>query len=175
MNIQLPPQFIGSRIDKALSDHFSLSRNFFHNLFERNLIEGIADAKKKILKKSYTLEGGEELILPDLQRYENNQILSETPNIDLEVKLETPDYMVIYKPKGVLSHPKTLFDVSEPSVVGFLYHRFGQLPDAGNLVKAGLIHRLDKDTDGLMIIAKSEKGLSYFKDLFDRKSHNAVE
>ncbi len=175
MNIQLPPQFIGSRIDKALSDHFSLSRNFFHNLFERNLIEGIADAKKKILKKSYTLEGGEELILPDLQRYENNQILSETPNIDLEVKLETPDYMVIYKPKGVLSHPKTLFDVSEPSVVGFLYHRFGQLPDAGNLVKAGLIHRLDKDTDGLMIIAKSEKGLSYFKDLFDRKSQNAVD
>ena len=175
MNIQLPEQFIGSRIDKALSDYFSLSRNFFHQLFERNLIEGIIGGKQKILKKSYTLEGGEELILPDLQRYENKQILAESPDIDLEVKLETPDYMVIYKPKGVLSHPKTLFDVSEASVVGFLYHRFGQLPDGGSLVKAGLIHRLDKDTDGLMIIVKSEKGLSYFKDLFDRKSHHAVE
>jgi 23S rRNA-/tRNA-specific pseudouridylate synthase len=45
----------------------------------------------------------------------------------------------------------------------------------GALSKQGLIHRLDKDTDGLMIIAKSEKGLTYFKDLFDRKSHHAVE
>ena len=124
MNIQLPEQYIGGRIDKALSDHFFLSRNFFHQLFERKLIEMIKNDKQNVVKKSYTLEGREEFILPDLQRYEDNQILKESPKLDLEVKLETPDYMVIYKPKGILSHPKTLFDVSEPSVVGFLYHRF---------------------------------------------------
>ena len=57
MNIQLPEQYIGSRIDKALSDHFALSRNFFHQLFERKLIECIKNGKQTIIKKSYTLEG----------------------------------------------------------------------------------------------------------------------
>lgn len=74
-----------------------------------------------------------------------------------------------------MSHPKTIFDVSQPSVVGFLYHKFGKLPGFGGLIKAGLIHRLDKDTDGLLIVAKTEKGLSYFKKLFDDKAHFALE
>ena len=68
--------------------------------------------------------------MPELSRYEDNQILSECPKVDLEIKHETSDYLIVYKPKGVLSHPKTLFDLSAPSVVGFLYHKYGSLPDA---------------------------------------------
>jgi 23S rRNA pseudouridine1911/1915/1917 synthase len=64
---------------------------------------------------------------------------------------------VINKPKGVLSHPRNLWEVHEPSVVGFLYHRYKDLPSIGNFIRAGLLHRLDKETDGLMIIAKTEK------------------
>jgi len=95
--------------------------------------------------------------VPELERYHDNQILAESPNISLEIKHQTADYIVIYKPKGVLSHPKTLFDVSTPSVSGFLYHRFGTMPSIAGFVRAGIVHRLDKDTDGLMIVAISEK------------------
>jgi 23S rRNA-/tRNA-specific pseudouridylate synthase len=60
--------------------------------------------------------------------------------------------------------------VKYPSVVGFLYHHFKEMPSYGTFIRAGLIHRLDKETDGIMIIAKTEKGLQHFKQLFQAKS-----
>ena len=48
-----------------------------------------------------------------------------------------------------------MWDVKQPSVVGFLYHRYKNLPSIGSFIRAGLLHRLDKGTDGFMIIAKS--------------------
>ncbi len=46
------------------------------------------------------------------------------------------------------------------------------MPSYGNFIRAGLVHRLDKDTDGLMIIAKTERGLAHFKQLFSEKSES---
>jgi len=55
-------------------------------------------------------------------------VLDEAPNISIPVLLEKQDYLIINKPKGVLSHPKTVREVHEPSVVGFLYHTYKNLP-----------------------------------------------
>ncbi len=57
-------------------------------------------------------------------------------------------------------------------MVGALYQYFKaqNLPTTGNFIRAGLIHRLDKETDGLMLIVKTEEGLKYFKDLWMQKS-----
>ncbi|MFA7284898.1 MAG: RluA family pseudouridine synthase [Candidatus Absconditabacterales bacterium] len=172
--IVLPELYNNQRIDKTLSAYFGLSRNFFHHLFDRGLITASLHDKPIVLKKSYLVQGGESITVPELERYHDNQILAESPNISLEIKHQTADYIVIYKPKGVLSHPKTLFDVSTPSVSGFLYHRFGTMPSIAGFVRAGIVHRLDKDTDGLMIVAISEKGLSHFKNLFDQKAKSAL-
>ncbi|MEI7562729.1 MAG: pseudouridine synthase [bacterium] len=46
------------------------------------------------------------------------------------------------------------------------------MPSIGNFIRAGLLHRLDKETDGLMIIAKTERGLAHFKKLFSQKSES---
>ncbi len=96
--------------------------------------------------------------------------MEETPNIDIPIVHETQDYLVINKPKGVLAHPRTIWELSEPSVSGFLYHKYKNLPSIGNFIRAGILHRLDKMTDGLMIIAKTEKALAHFKSLFQQKS-----
>ncbi len=175
MELVIPAMYKGQRIDKALSDYFSLSRNFFQQLFERKLITIAKDDNKQVIKKSYTLEWDETIYLPELERYHDNQILAEAPNIHLDIKHQTADYLIVYKPKGVLSHPKTLFDVSTPSVSGFLYHMFWNIPSLGGFVRAGIVHRLDKDTDGLMIVATSEKGLQHFKMLFDTKAKDALQ
>ncbi len=154
------------RIDKYLSDNFTYSRNFFHHIISRWWI--LVNWKK--IKKSYKLQNQDKIEIDDLQRYISPLVLQEAPNIQIPIVYETDDYIVIDKPKWVLSHPNSIRDVQKPSVVGFLYYKYKNLPSVWNFIRAWLVHRLDKDTDWFMIIAKTEKWLTYFKSLFDQKS-----
>ncbi len=159
--------YIWQRIDKFLTKRFQdYSRNFFQHIFERwgILVNG------KLVKKSYKLKEGDIIQIDNLQRYLEPVILEEAPKIDLPILLEKQDYLVIYKPKWVLSHPNSVWDIKTPSVVWFLYHRYKDLPSIKNFIRAWLIHRLDKETDWLMIVVKTERWLKYFKDLFQKKS-----
>jgi len=162
--------WIWDRIDVYLANNFSYSRSFFHHIFDRDwiLVNG------KIVKKSYKLKNNDKIQIDDLERYLWPVILEEAPKIDLPIKLDKEDYLIIYKPKWVLSHPNSVWDVRSPSVVGFLYHKFKNLPTIWNFIRAWLIHRLDKETDGFMIIAKTEKWLEYFKKLFNKKSESST-
>jgi len=161
----------GERIDKWLCTQFPFARNFFHHIIER---WGVI-LRGKPVKKSYQLKEGNVIIIDDLQRYLSPVLLDEAPVIDIPIVLEKDDYLVINKPKGVLSHPNSVRDISHPSVVGFLYHKYKNLPSIGNFIRAGLLHRLDKETDGLMILAKTEKGLGYFKQLFQARSETNIQ
>jgi 23S rRNA pseudouridine1911/1915/1917 synthase len=154
------------RIDTRLSSQFLYSRSFFHHIISRWGIK----VWSKTIKKSYKLKNNDEVFIDDLKRYLSPVILEEAPQIQIPIVLEKEDYIVINKPKWVLSHPNSVWEVSYPSVVWFLYHNFKNLPSIWNFIRAGLIHRLDKDTDGLMIIAKTEKWLAHFKELFQQKS-----
>lgn len=154
------------RIDKRLTEQFPHSRSFFHHIISR---QGVF-VNTNPVKKSYKLKNNDKVTIDDLQRYLSPVILEEAPKIDLPIILEKEDYLVVNKSKWVLSHPNSIRDVDSPSVVGFLYHHYKNLPTIGTFIRAGLIHRLDKDTDGLMIIVKTEKGLAHFKSLFQAKS-----
>ncbi len=157
---------IKQRVDSFLSANFSYSRNFFHHIIER---EGVLVNWKKV-KKSYKLKQWDEIQIDNLERYLDSSFLEELPFVDIPIVLEKKDYLVINKPKWVLSHPNSIWDLSAPSVVAFLYQKYKTLPSIWNFIRAWLVHRLDKDTDGLMIVAKTEKWLSYFKELFNQKS-----
>ena len=156
------------RIDTWLTKQFSYSRNFFHHILERKgvLVNG------KVAKKSLKLKSWDQILIDELERYLSPIILEEAPKLDIPILKETADYLIINKPKGVLSHPNSIWDIAKPSVVWFLYHHYKNLPSIWNFIRAWLLHRLDKDTDGLMIIAKSEKGLEHFKALFKAKSES---
>lgn len=154
------------RIDTRLSKQFSYSRSFFHHIISRWGVK----VNGKIAKKSYQLKSSDNVEIDDVSRYLSPVVLDEAPAIKIPILLEKEDYLVLNKPKWVLSHPKTVREVHEPSVVGFLYHTYKNLPTIWNFIRAGLLHRLDKNTDGLMIIAKTEKGLQHFKKLFEQKS-----
>jgi len=161
----------GERIDTRLTTQFPYSRSFFHHIIERWGIK-VGRNLQKIIKKSYKLSEGEVVFIDDITRYLSSIILDEAPNIDIPIILEKEDYLVINKPKWVLAHPNSVWDVGQASVVWFLYHRYKDLPSIGNFIRAGLLHRLDKETNGLMIIAKTEKGLAHFKKLFQDKSES---
>lgn len=156
------------RIDTWLTKQFSYSRNFFHHILER---KGVL-VNEKVAKKSLKLKSWDQILIDELERYLSPIILEEAPKLDIPILKETADYLIINKPKGVLSHPNSIWDIAKPSVVWFLYHHYKNLPSIWNFIRAWLLHRLDKDTDGLMIIAKSEKGLEHFKALFKAKSES---
>ncbi len=164
----LPFDGTPERIDTWLTKQFSYSRNFFHHIISRGgiLLNG------KPAKKSAKLKTWDQISIDDLERYLSPVMLEEAPKIEIPIMKETADYLVINKPKGVLSHPNSIWEVNKPSVVGFLYHHYKELPSIWNFIRAGLLHRLDKDTDGLMIIAKTEAWLQHFKALFKAKSES---
>jgi len=157
------------RIDSRLSWNFSYSRNFFHHIIERGWIQ----VNGKAVKKSYKLRFSDKVQIDELERYLSPIILDEAEEIDIPIVREEDDYIILNKPKWVLSHPNSIRDVKKPSVVAFLYQHYKDLPSYGNFIRAGLIHRLDKDTDGLMIVAKTEKWLQHFKSLFQEKSESS--
>lgn len=157
------------RIDSRLSWQFSYSRNFFHHIIERWGIQ----INWKIVKKSYKLKFGDKVQIDELERYLSPIILDEAEEVDIPIVREEEDYIILNKPKWVLSHPNSIWDAKKPSVVAFLYQHYKDLPSYGNFIRAGLVHRLDKDTDWLMIVAKTEKWLQHFKSLFQEKSESS--
>ncbi len=156
------------RIDSRLSWEFSYSRNFFHHIIERGWIK----VNDKIIKKSYKLRNWDKIQIDELERYISPVVLEEAEIVEIPILVEESDYLVLNKPKWVLSHPNSIRDVNKPSVVWFLYHHFKNLPSYWNFIRAWLVHRLDKDTDWLMIVAKTEKWLKHFKSLFQDKSES---
>src|SRR3989338_4571325 len=89
---------------------------------------------------------------------------------------EDNDIIVINKPSGLITHQKNLDD-KQPSVVDWVIKNYPTLKDIGEpfiasgaeVPRAGIIHRLDKDTSGLLIVAKNDQAFFYFKDLFQTK------
>lgn len=167
------------RIDSRLAQQLPYSRSFFHHLFDRKAITIIADSEQgnsdnqssRAVKKSYKLKQWDHIIISALERFLDGGILEEAPLLDLRILQETDDYVIINKPKGILSHPNSVWDVTQPTVVGALYHHYkGILPSSASFIRAGLVHRLDKETDGIMVIAKTERGMTHFKSLFQQKS-----
>lgn len=170
-----------TRLDLRLSGQFVYSRNFFHRLLEANVITVKNTQRNSFVpKKSYTVQTGDVVTIASFLRYLDGGILDETPEWEIDIRHETDDYLVIWKPKGVLSHPTSIWNVNVPSVVGGIYHHYKKnnqaLPTgSASFIRAGLVHRLDMDTDGFMIIAKTEKGLAHFKALFHEKSNASTK
>ena len=93
--------------------------------------------------------------------------------IDFEVLHETTNFLVINKPIDLVIHPGA--GISSGTLANGLLHRFPELKD---LSRAGIVHRLDKDTSGLLIVARNEKFRLYFIDLLQtrmvKKNYKAV-
>jgi len=82
----------------------------------------------KPVKKSYKLKKNDKIQIENLERYLDSSFLEELPFVDIPIVLEKEDYLIINKPKGVLSHPNSIWDISSPSVVAFLYNKYKNLP-----------------------------------------------
>ena len=153
---QIGPEHAGTRLDVYLASQFDgWSRARLQRLIENEdvLVNG------KVAKPSYKLREHDEieveLISPPADFF--------TPeNIPLEIVYEDETLAVVNKPAGLVVHPAA--GTPSGTLANALAYHFQQLPDRG--VRPGIVHRLDRDTSGLLVVAKTEAALENLSDQF---------
>lgn len=151
------------RIDKYLSD-------LFEEIPREKVKDFIKDEKIKInnkkIKPSYKLVLEDEIEISD-KLFEKEKIEAEKMN--LKIIYENEDFAIIDKDENVIVHPAGSI-VSGTLVNGLLdYFGYDNLSHIGGDDRPGIVHRLDKDTTGLMVIAKNNSSYKYLKNLFETR------
>lgn len=98
----------------------------------------------------------------------NNDLKPE--NLPIDIIYEDDDLVVVDKPSGMVIHPAT--GNSSGTLMNAILYHFKEISKIGNSIRSGLIHRIDKDTSGLVMIGKSNKGLWYYSKLFAEREVN---
>ncbi len=137
----------GQRIDRYLAEKLSISRSQIAALIEAGRVR----VAGQITKKSYLPEPGD-LILVEIPPPE--PLVAEAEDIPVTIVFEDEAFLVVDKPAGMVVHPAP--GHPRGTLVNALLHRVERLSPIGGARRPGIVHRLDKDTSGLMIVAKQE-------------------
>ena len=134
------------RIDKYLTEKFDFSRNFFKNLIDQKLVL----VNGNTVKSSYQVNKGDLIVF----NYKEEKIVIKPEKINLNIIYEDESIAIIDKPKNMIVHP-TDSQVTGTLVNGLLF----KYKTLGNMdsIRPGIVHRLDKDTSGLVVVAKNNK------------------
>ncbi|MBQ7883213.1 MAG: RluA family pseudouridine synthase [Phascolarctobacterium sp.] len=137
----------GQRADVALAGMLELTRSNMQKLLD----EGRAVKGSKVLKSNYKLKLGDEIVvtLPEPQPLD-----VQPENIPLDIIYEDEDVVVVNKARGMVVHPAA-GNYSGTLVNALLYH-CKNLSGINGVIRPGIVHRLDKDTSGIMICAKND-------------------
>ncbi len=153
----------GERIDRFLSgDLEGLSRSYIQKLLK----EGGITVNGKAVKSNYKLNAGDE-ILVQIPDPEPMDILPE--DIPLDILYEDEDILVVNKPKGMVVHPSP-GHYSHTLVNAVLFHCGGRLSGINGVLRPGIVHRIDMDTTGSLLICKNDRAHQILAD--DLKEHN---
>lgn len=142
-------EFQGERIDKYLSEACcGLTRSYLQKLLKSQLVE----VDGKAVKNSYRVSAGEtvELEVPEAVEPE-----IEAEPIPLDILYEDKDIILINKPKGMVVHPAA-GHYSQTLVNGLMYHCRGELSGINGVMRPGIVHRIDMDTTGVLIVCKND-------------------
>ena len=137
------------RIDAYIAENSDISRSFCKNLIDDALIL----VNGKSIKSSYKTRVGDviEITLP-----EPTEISAEPEDIPLDIVYEDDDVLVINKERGMVVHP-ACGNESGTLVNAALFHCRGSLSGINGKFRPGIVHRIDKDTTGLLVIAKNDE------------------
>lgn len=146
-NIVVKEEDAGKRGDIYVGEQLEISRSAAQKLFE----EGRVCRAAKVLKGNYKVKTGEEITV-NLPPEEVREAQPE--NIPLDIIYEDDDVLVVNKPRGLVVHPAP-GNYSGTLVNALLFH-CKSLSTINSSIRPGIVHRLDKDTSGIMIVAKND-------------------
>ena len=153
----------GARLDTFVSEVTELSRSAAVKLIESGeiTVSGVPVSKK------HTLNAGDkvEIRIPEPEPYE-----AVAEDIPLDIVYEDEDVIVINKPSGMVVHPAP-GNYTGTLVNALLYHCRDSLSGIGGVMRPGIVHRIDKDTSGLLVVAKNDTA---HKDLSEQLEYHGV-
>lgn len=152
---------VDCRIDLYAAEKTELTRSAVARLIENRdiVVNGKATTKNYKLRKNDVVEI--EIPLPESDT-------AEPENIPLDIVYEDNDIIVVNKPSGMVVHP-AVGNVNGTLVNALLYHCNGSLSGIGGVVRPGIVHRIDKDTSGLLVVAKNDDAHKFLSEKL--KSH----
>ncbi|WKK79511.2 RluA family pseudouridine synthase [Marivirga arenosa] len=160
--IKVDPKQELLRIDKFLMDRLP---NVTRNKVQKAIKDGFVQVNGDTIKPNYKVHPNDNIriALPEPPR--DTEVVAE--NIELDIIYEDDDLLIVNKEAGMVVHPA--HQNWTGTLVNALAYHFQQLPEMeGNEGRPGLVHRIDKDTSGLLVIAKTEQAMTHLaKQFFD--------
>src|SRR3984885_10209864 len=166
-SLVVPVEAAGWRLDQFLAGQLSgVSRSRVQQLVEQGdvLVEG------KHEKASLKLRGGEQVVVTGQQQVAPLEARAE--DIPLEIVYEDKDLAVVNKPAGMMVHAgsgATDEARNRGTLVNALLHHLRALSSSGGPLRPGIVHRLDKQTSGLIVIAKNDATHAQLSSMFARR------
>lgn len=146
----------GARVDSALSLQLpEISRSFIQKLIESGAVRvngQLCTSKKHKVSKDDAVE---------LQIPEPKALEAKAEDIPLQLVYEDDDLLVVNKPRGMVVHPAA-GNESGTLVNAVMFHCKGRLSSINGVIRPGIVHRIDKDTSGLLVVAKMIWPMSLF-------------
>lgn len=148
---------VGTRADIFVASKYpQFARSALKNLFERQEIQ----INGKVAKPGYKLRYGDRVTV------NSEKIQSKPEPIELPVIYEDKNVVVINKPAGILTHSKGALNL-EPTVASFVRNKINDHKLTGN--RAGIVHRLDRATSGVIICARNQQALTWLQKQFSSR------
>ena len=147
--ITVNDEYTGQRIDKLISTLYdSMSRSAIQKILD----EGNVTVNGIIVTKNYKVRLNDKISVV-IPKPKELQVTAE--NIPLDIRYEDDDLLVVNKPKGMVVHPAA-GNYDGTLVNALLYHCKDSLSGINGVIRPGIVHRIDKDTSGLLIVAKND-------------------
>lgn len=148
MILEITENQAGERIDRFLADSQDLTRSFLQKILK----EGEVIVNGKSVKANYKLRKGDRIEFEIPEAVEPDIVAEDIP---LSILYEDADVLVVDKPKGMVVHPAA-GHYSRTLVNAVMYHCKGELSGINGVLRSGIVHRIDRDTTGSIIICKND-------------------
>ena len=154
------------RLDKFLKEKLpEFSRHQIAQAIKKARI--LVNHKK--IKPSYLLKENDVVFYQLEKEIPTQELKPLTLFPEPQILYENQNFLVINKPAGINTHP-TFKNINQPSIASWFILKYPQAKNVGeDPLRPGIVHRLDKDTSGALILTKNQKAFLYFKDLFLKK------
>ncbi len=163
----------GERLDVFLSNKLKITRSQAQKMIDN---EQIVINNKKPKKYGEVVKENDEIKFCTKKgenkkiniKKETSPIKTSEPILPVKIIAETPDYLIVEKPSGMLTHPTQAEE--KTTLVDWLIKKYPKIKNVGeDKIRPGIVHRLDKEASGLLVIAKTQKMFNHLKEQFKNR------